>query len=79
MIGKLTFKLPEEQEEFQTAIDGWKYKNAMEEVWQRVFRPFFKHGYSNAEIQSLSETEAGSRLIEALAEIYQDVAREMRD
>jgi len=30
--GTLSFKLPEESEEFELAQDGWKYKCAMDDV-----------------------------------------------
>lgn len=53
--GILEFFLPEEMEEFQTAVDGSKYKAVLHEVGQRVFRPARKHGYSGMsdKIQSL--------------------------
>ena len=41
----LSFSLPEEQESFDAALNGWKYKAAVEDIWQNVFRPRYKHGY----------------------------------
>lgn len=49
----LTFNLPEEREEFQTAFNAAKYKTALWEISQRVFRPARKHGYDDARIQSI--------------------------
>ena len=46
MKGTLTFNLPEEREEFQAAVDAGKYKAALFEIGQRVFRPARKYGYS---------------------------------
>ena len=79
MKGTLTYKLPEESEEFSTALNGWKYKHAMEEVWQKVFRPYFKHGYGSEELNRLVETEDGGKIVEALSELYLSVAKELPD
>ena len=53
MKATLTFTLPDDEEQFEAAIDGHKYKAALWEVSQRVFRPARKHGYSDAKIQAL--------------------------
>lgn len=53
MKGTLSFNLPEEREEFETAVNAGKYKYALWEIAQQVFRPARKHGYSEQHIQEL--------------------------
>lgn len=53
MKATLSFNLPEEQEEFQAAVDAGKYRAALWEISQRVFRPARKHGYPVGPIQEL--------------------------
>lgn len=36
--GKLTFTLPEEQEEFQTAINAQKYKDLVQDINEHIRR-----------------------------------------
>ena len=56
MKATLTFTLPDDESEFQAAVDGPKYRAALWEISQRIFRPARKHGYSNTRIQSLLDT-----------------------
>ena len=51
----LKFKLPEESEEYRSARLGSKYQIALERIFNEVFRPARKHGYSDKELQTLSE------------------------
>lgn len=44
MTATLTFTLPEELEEHQTAIDGWKWKNLANEL-SDLIRGKLKHGH----------------------------------
>lgn len=53
MKATLSFNLPEEKDEFDTAVNAGKYKAALWEISQRVFRPARKHGYADARIQSI--------------------------
>jgi hypothetical protein len=53
MKATLTFTLPDDEAEFQAAVDGPKYRTALWEISQRVFRPARKHGYPSTRIQSL--------------------------
>lgn len=53
MKATLTFNLPEERDEFETAVNAGKYRAALWEIGQQVFRPARKHGYSDARIQAL--------------------------
>jgi hypothetical protein len=76
MKATLTFNLPEEQEEFQNAVDGTKNKYIIDEIYQHVFRPAFKHGYNSryGKLQELSDRDI--EVIEILADIYREVIRE---
>lgn len=42
-----------EAEELDAALNGGKYKDKLDEVWNNVFRPYHKHGYSNGRIQEI--------------------------
>lgn len=77
MKGILTFQLPEEREEFETAVHALDYRCAIDEIWQRVFRPYYKHGYPNADLQALTETDVGEQIIDHLAKLYQEVVAEL--
>lgn len=56
MKATIEFNLPEEQEEFELAVKAGKYRAALWEISQQVFRPARKHGYSNMRIQTLLDT-----------------------
>lgn len=43
---KLTFTLPEEQEEFQTAINAWKYRILVGEIKEKIRRKIKDEEYS---------------------------------
>lgn len=49
----LTFNLPEESSEFQTAVKAGSMASALWEIKQDLFRPARKHGYMDGEIQEL--------------------------
>lgn len=52
-IATLTFNLPEENEDFKLANKAGAMSAALFEVQQQVWRPSYKHGYSDIEISSL--------------------------
>lgn len=51
----LEFNLPEEEAEFQMAVNAASLQSALWDVAQDVFRPARKHGYPSIEIQGLLE------------------------
>ena len=53
MKATLTFNLPEEQEEFDTAVKAADYKIALWDIAQDIFRPARKHGYPNEAVQKV--------------------------
>jgi hypothetical protein len=71
----LSFRLPEEQEDFQTSVDAWKYRSALDEVWEQVFRPYHKHGYADSEINSLLENEDCRKLLEKLETLFSEASK----
>lgn len=75
----LEFQLPEEKQDHETALNGWRYQYKLDEVWNQVFRPAFKHGYADEELNKLSQSKTGQKLIEKLAELYHQVVNESED
>lgn len=86
-VGTLSINIdyddPTAFELFKNITDGKKIEGFTEELWNQLFRPYYKHGYADAElnrlIQSLesinkhgSETDF-SKFIDKLSEIYNNV------
>lgn len=69
----LSFSIPEEQDDFKDAMNGWRYRNQVEEIWNKVFRPYYKHGYSDQELNKLLSSPEGGIIIDKLAELYIEV------
>ncbi|MEI6297130.1 MAG: hypothetical protein WCO84_05855 [bacterium] len=44
MKATLEFNLPEDQNEFSDATEGYKFKLVLEDLLQEVLRPIHKHG-----------------------------------
>ena len=85
MKATLSFNLPEERDEFETAVNAGKYKAALWEISQRVFRPARKHGYSNPHIQKLLDTAdtddmyevaVGTELVSELEKLFYEILQE---
>jgi len=70
--GILEFDLTEEREEFDDAVNGWKYKSRIDDIWQKVWRPRHKHGYNNERLNALCEIPEVDEAIDILEKIYQD-------
>jgi len=68
----MEFNLPEEQQQFDDALNGTKYCIQLEEIWNKVFRPSRKHGYNNP----ILDTEEACAVIEELINIYNEVINE---
>jgi hypothetical protein len=68
--GILEFNLPEERGEYEDAQKGTNYKLQIDDIWNNVFRPAYKHGYSDQELQKLASTKVGQKLIDKLVNIY---------
>ena len=75
----IEFKLPEDSERLECHLQAEKNHLAKAEVWNRIFRPFYKHGYSNApeEIKEwIQESDELHKFMSFLAEEYHDIYRE---
>jgi len=72
----LEFTLPEETEEYELAMNGAKAAQKLDDVWNHVFRPHYKHGYPDEELQTLAESKNGRRLIDLLAQRYKTVVND---
>lgn len=72
----IEFNLPEEREELKDAMQGTRALIAIDDIWNHLFRPHYKHGYSNQELNKLADTEEGSRVIELLGEMYHSVLKD---
>lgn len=66
----LEYNLPEDKEDLDCALNGAKYKHALWEVGQEVFRPARKHGYPNVKLQLLIDKI--NFLVEYQASMVQD-------
>lgn len=72
----LSFSLPEETEEMNTAIDATKLAITLSDIQNEVFRPSWKHGYNNEELNKLLEKEEVSRAIELIHKMFLEVLKE---
>ena len=75
MKATLSFTLPEEQTEFECAVNGSYAINALSDVRNFVFRPARKHGYSDNEIELLLEKlgDDGINLIDRLEQKFNSI------
>ena len=75
----LEYNLPEDQEDFETAMQGASAKIALSEIDNQVFRPAQKHGYSDEAIRALLEAipeGKGEELIGLLEEKFYEILNE---
>lgn len=75
---KLEFDYYEEKEEFEDALNGTKHRLIIDEIWQEVFRPYYKHGYSNEQIENLiiENEEVVEKLMDYLSARYHQVLKD---
>lgn len=68
----LEFNKETEKEQYEDAVNGSEYRYKLDAIWDVCFRPAFKHGYKNQEINNLLEKlgDEGYRLVELLGELY---------
>jgi hypothetical protein len=70
------YDMPDDKEDFELAQKAVKMSIAIDDMWNEVFRPFYKHGYKNKELNDLTENEDVAKAIDLLAEIYREVLRD---
>lgn len=89
-LGKLEFNLedPYATEDFRLALKANDLNLCLDEIWNRIFRPAFKHGYPDKIIEDLIEkcgsytdengyeASYGLDLIDALSELYKEIKEE---
>lgn len=75
----LVFKLPEESEEFETAVKSGSYKAALEDISNEVFRPARKHGYNNPDIYNLLKALPEGTGEELIGLLEQEFSRILQD
>ncbi len=80
MKATLEFNLPEEQDLFEAAVAGQKTRDQLDSIWEKLFRPAFKNGYSGLHAEDLNayvnSGEDGKDVITMLSEIYQELVRD---
>ena len=59
----------DDKEQALDAMNGSKYREQIDEIWMKVFRPSYKHGYGD----ELLDSEQAGEVIERLARIYREV------
>jgi hypothetical protein len=74
----LEFDSYENADELEAALNGAKYRDKLDEIWNQMLRPHRKHGFSQKKLQECIEAnpEVADTIIEALIEIYQEVVNE---
>ena len=72
----LKFDLNEEREEYQDCMNGPKYKGQLDEIWDRLFRQYWKHGYNNTTLNTLLEDEKCQLLMDELIREYKSLAKD---
>lgn len=81
MQKKVTIEHQCDEAELYRTLNASNAFTALEEMWQKVFRPAFKHGYPNEDIQKLIDAcgqdeqgySIGTELIDKLADLYREV------
>lgn len=73
----------DDKEDITVYPKAYKYKEAFEEVWQKLFRPRHKHGYNVKNISDIldEETEDGpaNKLMDELEKLYHEIQRDLED
>ena len=60
------------------AMNGELYKEALEELWDILFRPLYKHGYADKFLDSEEHQEIIYKTIDKLAKKYQEYMESLR-
>ena len=74
----------EDREELDAALNGAKYRDKLDEIWNQLFRPRHKHSYGNERVNELiafngpetPESIACNELLDYLEQIYRDIVHE---
>ena len=68
----------ESEQEAEMYLKGPLYYSQLEEMYDEMIRPYFKHGFPNPKLNALIEDnhEAFGELFDHLVEIYGDIRRQ---
>lgn len=75
----LQFDIPEENDEYQDAMEGSNHRIKFEQIWDKLFRPRHKHGYSNEKIQKLLANKQCQKLMDELELVFKQIAEGQGD
>lgn len=73
----IEFDMPQDTEKYVAAMRGAEYRTALRDIWEQMFRPYFKHGYSDQALQDATSTDSGGIVIERLADRYRDITENL--
>ncbi len=76
MKATITFTLPDEAEEYAECMNAAKYKNALWDVRQLIFRPIRKHGYDEETFDELSQNDQVRAFVEFLETKFNHILEE---
>lgn len=66
----------DDKEELKVYLDAYKYMDNIDEMWNSLFRPRYKHGYNSEKINNLLKNKKCNELMDELEQIYRDITRE---
>ncbi len=72
----LEFNLPEDRSDFEIHNKSTDMYCALTMIREKIFRPIRKHGYSNPELQKLSENEDVRKFMELLETEYNQLLKQ---
>ncbi len=70
---------PDDREAYKDANNATTYKLQLDSIWDKLFRPYWKHGYDNEELNELLEDVKCQRVVDLLIERYQQMMKEWED
>ena len=73
------FDLPEDSMQYNEIINAGKNQDLLEAIWENIFRPYHKHGYSDQEINKLLEDENCEKLFMKLNGIYDELRKSFNE
>lgn len=67
----------DDRDDARLLLDAHRYKAALEDMWEKIFRPYYKHGYMDPDLnkltEDLKEDEHGKDVIDYLSDLYREV------
>jgi hypothetical protein len=71
-----------ERDELESALNGYKYQVAVDDIWSELFRPRHKHGYRSKVISDLLDAEPEGEgpintMMDELEKLYHEITNEL--